>query len=876
MTLSRAFWSLCLALPLTLSLAADESDCEKVTAVAAADSPAAPAEAQSAPQNPRARRQQRQAARQPLAAQSQPATPRARAGRGRGEPAGEAMPEGSGPAGTRLTDEQLYDTQPAVLPRADGGNWVAWVGYQPGGGDYLLVGIERSGKLEKGQQLTDQPGDLFRPVLVRSGETTLLLCTKTIPGQGPTILYSTLHGERWSRPQTIPHLAPHTFNPEATGLPDGSIAVACQTFQGHAYGIGLRFFKDGQWSEDKPVCSPAKTGAGPIDCWDPILAHDAKSGKLLIAWVSYFAGEYDLCWSTYADGQVSSPGRIARAGYDLHPSALADPDGGVWLAWDSITIPNHGGSGGTYIKHPHQRDSSAMSQRQQFFVAAAHWQDGRLTAPGGQPRVSDPKENTRHGGSPRLGYDASGRLYIAYRTLHPPVSGRTLYFWDITTRTLDGATWTEPVRLAGSDGPTEEAVLAPAGRDAMLVFYQRDYRRTATGKDGNQVPRLANAKLVSFFDHHGDYGDPKTRHGDIHVTRVPGVGGKPQAGEALQPNPPAERELQQFKPYTKGPYTVLFGDLHRHSNVSRCSRGAEPDPDDHYRYSRDVCRYDFLGVSDHAAHTSDYNWWRLNKLADLYYTPGDFTTFFGVEWNGPEGHKNVMSPSRDLPLLATTGIAPSALRLWEELDKWGGPAITIPHTSSLPGQDCDWTKHNDKYQRLVEIFQGARGSFEGEGAPRMFRDATLKGQHVQDALAMKYRLGIICSTDHGYAASYCCVYAKENTREAVFDALYDRRTYGATEYGIIVDFNVNGVMMGRDVNRGDGVVASGYVRGAGKLDKVQILKDNAVVHEWTPAGDEQTIDWTDPDPGTGLHWYYLRVIQENDEMAWSSPAWVVD
>ena len=61
----------------------------------------------------------------------------------------------------------------------------------------------------------------------------------------------------------------------------------------------------------------------------------------------------------------------------------------------------------------------------------------------------------------------------------------------------------------------------------------------------------------------------------------------------------------------------------------------------------------FLGVSDHAAHTSDYNWWRLQKLADLYYAPGDFTTFFGVEWNGPEGHKNVMSPSRQSgPVLA--------------------------------------------------------------------------------------------------------------------------------------------------------------------------------------------------------------------------------
>lgn len=171
-----------------------------------------------------------------------------------------------------------------------------------------------------------------------------------------------------------------------------------------------------------------------------------------------------------------------------------------------------------------------------------------------------------------------------------------------------------------------------------------------------------------------------------------------------------------------------------------------------------------------------------------------------------------MSPVRGLPLMATTGVVPNALKLWEQLDKWGGPAITIPHTSSLPSQDCDWSKHNEKYQRLVEMFQACRGSFEGEGGaaavpPRDAQGAARPGR----ALETKYRLGIICSTDHGYGSSYACVYAKENTREAVFDALYDRRTYGSTAYGIIVDFNVNGVMMGRDVKRGDGVTATGYV-----------------------------------------------------------------
>ena len=39
---------------------------------------------------------------------------------------------------------------------------------------------------------------------------------------------------------------------------------------------------------------------------------------------------------------------------------------------------------------------------------------------------------------------------------------------------------------------------------------------------------------------------------------------------------------------------------------------------------------------------------------------------------------------------------------------------------------------------------------------------------------------------------------------------------------------------------------------------------------------EHRLSWTDPEwsQQTGEQWYYVRVIQEDDEMAWSSPMWV--
>ena len=32
--------------------------------------------------------------------------------------------------------------------------------------------------------------------------------------------------------------------------------------------------------------------------------------------------------------------------------------------------------------------------------------------------------------------------------------------------------------------------------------------------------------------------------------------------------------------------------------------------------------------------------------------------------------------------------------------------------------------------------------------------------------------------------------------------------------------------------------------------------------------------WTDPKPSEGTHYYYVRVEQADEELAWSSPMWI--
>ena len=39
-------------------------------------------------------------------------------------------------------------------------------------------------------------------------------------------------------------------------------------------------------------------------------------------------------------------------------------------------------------------------------------------------------------------------------------------------------------------------------------------------------------------------------------------------------------------------------------------------------------------------------------------------------------------------------------------------------------------------------------------------------------------------------------------------------------------------------------------------------------------GADQAVDWPDATAARGRHWYLLKVIQKDDETAWTSPVWI--
>ncbi len=74
--------------------------------------------------------------------------------------------------------------------------------------------------------------------------------------------------------------------------------------------------------------------------------------------------------------------------------------------------------------------------------------------------------------------------------------------------------------------------------------------------------------------------------------------------------------------------------------------------------------------------------------------------------------------------------------------------------------------------------------------------------------------------------------------------------------------------------RGNGSALHVKVLGTGAIECIDVIKDGKFVFQSRPGAEAVEFDYTDTAVATGQSWYYVRVIQKDRNMAWSSPIWV--
>jgi hypothetical protein len=62
--------------------------------------------------------------------------------------------------------------------------------------------------------------------------------------------------------------------------------------------------------------------------------------------------------------------------------------------------------------------------------------------------------------------------------------------------------------------------------------------------------------------------------------------------------------------------------------------------------------------------------------------------------------------------------------------------------------------------------------------------------------------------------------------------------------------------------------------GAGEIERIDICRSNEFIFTKEIDGSTAELTFEDPEPLDGPSYYYARVVQEDDELAWSSPVWL--
>jgi len=267
---------------------------------------------------------------------------------------------------------------------------------------------------------------------------------------------------------------------------------------------------------------------------------------------------------------------------------------------------------------------------------------------------------------------------------------------------------------------------------------------------------------------------------------------------------------------------IYWGDTHGHSGYAEGIGTI----DFFMTFARDDARLDFVTHSEHDVWLDDAEWELSRSAVRAYDEPGRFIPYLGWEWTRHArfgGHHNVLFRDAEGRERVSALEYPTLSALYQGLRARYDPAdvLVIPHAHN-PG---DYRQSDPQLEPLVEMMS-MHGTFEW---------------FARQYLSHGHQVGLVAASDDhlshpGYSApnrdslaqrgGLAAVLAPEKSRDAIFDAMKERRTYATTGDRIILDVTVNGTRMGQRADYADTRAVEGRVIGTAPIESVTLLKND--------------------------------------------------
>jgi hypothetical protein len=793
------------------------------------------------------------------------------------------------PAATDLSGSEMRQHDfPSIAPGPDGSLTAIWMSYHDRREELNMRRRLSDGQWTRLIPVARGEEDVWRPHVTTDAAGTPWLIWSHRPssdGPGNWDMYAMPWlGDSWGERVRLTSNPLPDIEPAVARSQDGTIFVVWQALTGRWSQIRLRYLRDGRWSDELAVTE------GGANNWEPAVAV-GPDGAAWIAWDRY-GTSYDVKLRRFHPDAGFGPERdvVSTPRFEAHVSVAVDSRNRPWVAWETDAA-NWGKDYGFYLG---ERSAGApLGGVRETEIAVLDGDEWKSPAP---VRFSDPLEpGASEHGSPVLWFDPDDNLWLAFKRRYSRRTRPAGVFWEYYLTRLDGAEWTDPVLLPESGNRKSTRMSLAADGDRIWALWPHDNRDWSFGSRPHNA-RVAAGSLLRP----GRGAAPELR-----PFRAPDVSAK--TGHESE----AEdvRVIRDHRVEVRGQtMRILRGDLHRHTELSP-DQGGMPDGSlpEFYRYIIDAADMDFGASTDHQAGGTDFWNFMIQKMADMYHFPGRFATLYAYERNpgNPHGHRNLLFTHRGYPITPffqridekfMLPDTPDGELLTFNSNTFGGTVendttllhevlranegLAIPHTSGSSGMGTDWHAYDEEVDAVVEIYQGDRINNEHEGAPRWRGpDGRQPGGwqspgQVWNAWTKGYKLGVIASSDHmSTHISYAMVYAPENGRHEVWNAIKARRTYGATD-NIVLEFWIGDCFMGEDCSATARAPIRIRARGTDDIAAIHLIRDAQYIYKAEPGGRQAELTFVDNEAVSGAHWYYVRVEQKDEELAWSSPIWV--
>jgi hypothetical protein len=335
------------------------------------------------------------------------------------------------------------------------------------------------------------------------------------------------------------------------------------------------------------------------------------------------------------------------------------------------------------------------------------------------------------------------------------------------------------------------------------------------------------------------------------------------------------------------------------------------------RHFRDERNLNFFASSpfESTEETPNEIWKLISQNIMTFNEEERFASFLGFQWKGSspaEGLRQFLYAKDGRPILRAKDSKSNTL---EKIYRSHAPKelLAIPCFSMGGKMGYDFKAYHPEFERVVEIYNawGSSECLESEGNPRPIHSPSkggvqeFSGGSVRAALMEGCRFGFVAGglDDRGafagffdgdqnqYTPGLTAIIASKQTRDALLEALYQRRCYATTGARIILGLYLAGQPMGSELSSGKkpGLVVnrhlSGYIAGTADLDEVELIRNGETLAKLPVNGPTLDFAYDDmedlgkvvipaKDDRLPFVYYYLRVIQKDEQMAWSSPIWV--